>query len=175
MKKYYLFTPGPTPLPEEVREAGSLPMIHHRTDDFIRIYHRCSEDLKYVFQTDRPVYLLLSSGTGIMETAVINFLSPGDTILVINAGKFGERWSHIARAYGIRVIELKYTWGQGFSIRDIRNALKDHPSIKAVYTQLCETSTGVVMDIKKLGALLKNEKPVFVVDAISGLGAEEFH
>lgn len=174
MRKYQLFTPGPTPVPEEIREIASLPLIHHRTDDFIRIYKKCSQGLKTVFQTKQPVIMLLSSGTGAMEAALTNFLSPGDRIIVINAGKFGERWASMARSFGIRVSELKYPWGRTFRLEDIRRALKEHPETRAVYTQLCETSTGVIMDIRRLGALLKKRKQFLAVDAISGLGALPF-
>lgn len=133
------------------------------------------KNLQYIFQTKSPVYILLSSGTGAMETAVTNFLSFQDKIIVINAGKFGERWAHIARKYNITVFELNYAWGQEYNLNDIKKLLTEHPEIRAVYTQLCETSTGVIMNIKKLGNLCKNRPCLLVVDAISGLGAVEFH
>lgn len=174
-KKYCLLTPGPTNIPEEIRQLSALPIIHHRTDDFNEIYKNCMKNLQYVFQTKNPVYIMLSSGTGAMEAAIINFLNFNDTILVINAGKFGERWQNIAQKYNIQVIELIYKWGEGYDINDIKKALEAHPEIKAVYTQLCETSTGVIMDIRPLGLLIKNMPQLLIVDAISGLGAVEFY
>ncbi len=174
MKKYYLFTPGPTPIPEEIRNLANQPIIHHRTEDFIQIYKNTSQNLKYLFQTKYPVYMLLSSGTGAMETAVCNFLNAHDKIIVINAGKFGERWTKIAEQYNIKVIEIPYPWGKKFNLKDIKIVLDHNPDVKAVYTQLCETSTGVIMDIQPLGHYLKNKPQILVVDAISALGAVEF-
>ena len=101
MRKNYLLTPGPTPLPPQVSEAMSRPIIHHRTPQFQAILKEATEGLKYVFQTKNDVFILASSGTGAMEAAVINLLSPGDTGLVVQGGKFGERWTEICKAYGI--------------------------------------------------------------------------
>jgi aspartate aminotransferase-like enzyme len=175
MKKYHLFTPGPTPVPEEIQALACRPVIHHRTDDFIKVYRKCLQDLKHLFRTKNPVHILLSSGTGAMEAAVVNFLCPGDKVLVINAGKFGERWACIAKAYGVDVIELDFPWGRGFEMKQVKKALAMNPDIRAVYTQLCETSTGVIMDIRELGQFLWKKKTLLVVDAISGLGAVDFH
>lgn len=174
MKKYYLFTPGPTPIPEEIRNLANQPLIHHRIEDFIQIYKNTSQNLKYLFQTKYPVYMLLSSGTGAMESAVCNFLNAHDKIIVINAGKFGERWTKIAEQFNVKVIEISYPWGEKFNLKDIKVVLNHNPDVKAVYTQLCETSTGVIMDIRSLGHYLKNKPQILVVDAISALGAVEF-
>ena len=101
MRKNYLLTPGPTPLPPEVRAAMARPIIHHRTPQFQVVLKEAAEGLKYVFQTKNDIFILASSGTGVMEAAVINILSAGDTALIIQGGKFGERWTEICRAYGI--------------------------------------------------------------------------
>ena len=172
MKKNYLLTPGPTPLPPEICESLSRPIIHHRTPQFQAILKEAHEGLKYVFQTKNEVFILASSGTGGMEAAVINLLSPGDTVITVEAGKFGERWTEICRAYGINCEVIKVEWGKAVSPKDIESKLKvSKGKIKAVFTTLCETSTGVATDIKAIGAIVKDTDAVLVVDAISGLGA----
>ena len=171
MRKNYLLTPGPTPLPPEVRAAMSRPIIHHRTPQFQAVLKEATEGLKYVFQTKNDVFILTSSGTGAMEAAVINILSPQDTALVIQGGKFGERWTEICKAYGINAEVLDVEWGKAVEPSELEKRLKANPKIKAVFTTLCETSTGVVNDIASLGRIIKNTDAVLVVDAISGLGA----
>jgi aspartate aminotransferase-like enzyme len=171
MKKNYLLTPGPTPLPPQVLEAMAKPIIHHRTPQFQLILKEVFEGLKYVFQTQNDVYMLASSGTGAMEAAVINLLSPQDTALVVQAGKFGERWTEICLAYGIKPEVIDVEWGKAVDPKVIEKKLKENPDIKAVFTTLCETSTGVATDIKAIGEIVKNTNAVLVVDAISGLGA----
>lgn len=171
MRKNYLLTPGPTPLPPQVCEAMSRPIIHHRTPQFQAILKEAAEGLKYVFQTKNDVFILASSGTGAMEAAVINLLSPGDTGLVVQGGKFGERWTEICKAYGITAEVLDVEWGKAVDPDEIQKKLKANQKIKAVFTTLCETSTGVVNDIEAIGKLLKDTEAVLAVDAISGLGA----
>lgn len=171
MRKNYLLTPGPTPLPPQVCEAMSRPIIHHRTPQFQAILKEAAEGLKYVFQTKNDVFILASSGTGAMEAAVINLLSPGDTALIIQGGKFGERWTEICKAYSINAQVLDVEWGKAVSPDEIQKILKAKNKIKAVFTTLCETSTGVANDIEAIGKVLKDTDAVLVVDAISGLGA----
>ncbi len=171
MKKEYLLTPGPTPLPPQISLAMAQPIIHHRTPQFQEILKEVSVNLKWVFQTVNDVFILSASGTGAMECAVINLLSRGDTALVVQGGKFGERWTEIARAYGIIVEVIDVEWGKAVSAEEIAKRLKACPQIKAVFTTLCETSTGVDNDINKIAQVLKNSAAVLVVDAISGLGA----
>ncbi len=172
MKKNYLLTPGPTPLPPEISESLSRPIIHHRTPQFQAILKEAHEGLKYVFQTKNEVFILTSSGTGGMESAVINFLSAGDTVITVEAGKFGERWTEICKAYGINCEVMKVEWGKAVNPKDIEAKLKAAKGkIKAVFTTLCETSTGVATDIKAIGEVVKATETILVVDAISGLGA----
>jgi len=171
MRKNYLLTPGPTPLPHQVMEAMARPIIHHRTPQFQSILKEATEGLKFVFQTKNDVFILASSGTGAMEAAVINLLSSGDNALVVETGKFGERWTEIAKAYGINAEVLSVEWGKAVDPADIAKKLKANPKIKAVFTTLCETSTGVVNDIAAIGKIVKDTESVLVVDAISGLGA----
>lgn len=171
MRKNYLLTPGPTPLPPEVLEAMSRPIIHHRTPQFQAILKEANEGLKYVFQTKNDVFILASSGTGAMEAAAINLLSAGDTALVVQGGKFGERWTEICKAYGINAEIIDVEWGKGVDPGQIQKKLKANPKIKVVFTTLCETSTGVENDIEAVGRVVKNSEAVLAVDAISGLGA----
>ena len=171
MKKEYLLTPGPTPLPPQVSLAMAKPIIHHRTPQFQEILKEASLGLKWAFQTANDVFIISSSGTGAMEAAVINLLSCGDTALVVQGGKFGERWTEIAKAYGICLEIINVEWGRAVSPAEISQRLKSNPQIKAVFTTLCETSTGVDNDIQAIAAVVKESPAVLVVDAISGLGA----
>ncbi len=171
MQKNYLLTPGPTPLPPQVSLAMARPIIHHRTPQFQAILKEASLGLKWVFQTANDVFIISSSGTGAMEAAVINLLSCGDTALVVQGGKFGERWTEISKSYGINVEVLDVDWGKAVNPQEIGKRLKSNPQIKAVFTTLCETSTGVDNDIKAISAVVKETPAVLVVDAISGLGA----
>jgi aspartate aminotransferase-like enzyme len=147
------------------------PIIHHRTPQFQAVLKEASEGLKYVFQTKNDVFILASSGTGAMEASVVNLLSPGDTAICIQGGKFGERWTEIAQVYGINREVLDVKWGEAVDPKDIEKKLKANPKIKAVFATLCETSTGVASDIEAIGKCIKDTEAALVVDAISGLGA----
>jgi len=179
MLKNYLLTPGPTPIPPRVLETMARPIIHHRTPEFQKIIQEVEEDLKYVYQTKNEVLIFTASGTGAMEGSVINLLSPGDKVLVVRGGKFGERFGDICHAYGIEFIAIDVEWGKAVDPESIRNILEEdkrrttNPErrIKAVYTTLCETSTGVATDIEAIGRILKSYETVLVVDAISALAA----
>ncbi|MCM8800521.1 MAG: alanine--glyoxylate aminotransferase family protein [Candidatus Omnitrophica bacterium] len=172
MHKSYLLTPGPTPIPEAVAQAQARPIIHHRTPQFQKILKEAIEGLKYVFQTNNDVFILTSSGTGAMEAAVANLLSKGDTAITVEGGKFGERWTEICQAYGINCEVIKVEWGRAVEPERIKALLKNlGRKVKAVFTTLCETSTGVVNDIQAIGKIVKDTEAVLVVDAVSGLGA----
>jgi len=171
MKKNYLLTPGPTPLPPQVCESMSRPIIHHRTPQFQAILKEASEGLKYIFQTKSDVFILTSSGTGAMEASVVNLCSSGDTAITIEGGKFGERWTELCKAYGVNAEVIKVEWGKAVDPSEIEKRLKANPNIKAVFTTLCETSTGVTNDIKAIGEVVKKHNAALVIDAISGLGA----
>ncbi|MEK6567371.1 MAG: aminotransferase class V-fold PLP-dependent enzyme, partial [Candidatus Omnitrophota bacterium] len=169
MRKNYLLTPGPTPLPPQVCEALAKPIIHHRTPQFQAILKEAVEGLKYVFQTKSEVFILSSSGTGAMEAAVANLLTSGDSAIIIEGGKFGERWTELAHAYGIKPEVIKVAWGRVFNIEELKDKLKVSQA-KVVFATLCETSTGVDFDIKAIAHAVKNSAAVLAVDAISGLG-----
>ncbi len=171
IKKYYLLSPGPTPVPEDVLAAAAEPIIHHRTPEFSGIFMEVSEGLKYVFGTKEDVFVLTSSGSGAMETAVINTLNPGDKVITLNGGKFGERWGKICRAYGVEVREIELEWGELFSKEELAAELKANPETKAVFATLSETSSGTVYDIQGYGEIVASTEAILVVDGISGLGA----
>lgn len=171
MRKVRLLTPGPTPVPSEALLSMAEPIIHHRTPEFRKILGEAEEGLKYLFQTKNGVLIFASSGTGAMEGAVVNLLSPGDKALVVQGGKFGERWAEICSAYGIETVLIDVEWGKTVEPAVIDRRLEEVPEIKAVFTTLCETSTGVASDIKTIGKLVSKHKAVLVVDAVSGLGA----
>jgi aspartate aminotransferase-like enzyme len=171
IKKYYLLSPGPTPIPDEVLAVAAQPIIHHRTPEFSEIFMQVSEGLKYVFQTKEDVFILTSSGSGAMEAAIVNTLSPGDTVISINGGKFGERWGAICRAYGVNVREIVLEWGVDFSPEQLAAELKAHPGVKAVFSTLSETSSGAIYDIKGYGEVVSRTEAILVVDGISGIGA----
>jgi serine---pyruvate transaminase len=170
IKKYYLLSPGPAPVPENVLSAAAEPIIHHRTPEFSKIFMEVSEGLKTVFGTKEDVYVLTSSGSGAMETAVVNTLSPGDKAITINAGKFGERWGNICKAYGIAHKEIVVEWGKDFTKDQLAAELKADPGIKAVFCQLSETSTGTVYDIRGFAEAVAATPAILVVDGISGMG-----
>ena len=172
--KQRLFTPGPTPLPEEVRLGQAREIVHHRGKEFAQIFKEVRQGLKYVFQTEEEVFVFTASGTGAMEAAIANLLSSGDRVLVIKGGKFGERWAEIATAFGVQVIPLDVRWGSAPDPGLIKKKLTAHQEIKAVFTQLVETSTGVVYDIKAIVEVVRPTEAILVVDAISGLGAQFF-
>ncbi len=174
MKKQYLLTPGPTPIPPNVALKEALPILHHRTSEFAEIYKDVAEGLKYVFQTKNDVYMLAASGTGAMEMAVVNLLSAGDEIIVASCGNFGDRWKKIAETYGVKVTSVSVEWGKVVVPAEIEKALKANPNIKAVYTTFTETSTGVANDIKAIGDIVAKTNAVLVVDTISGLAGQEF-
>jgi len=172
MRKNYLLTPGPTPLPPQVCEAMARPIIHHRTPQFQASLKEATDGLKYAFQTQGDVFILASSGTGAMEAAVVNLLSTGDTALTVQGGKFGERWTELCQSYGINAEILDVEWGKAVDPDVIKSKIQNPKSkIKAVFVTLCETSTGVVNDIEAIGRVVKDTGAVLVVDAISGLGA----
>lgn len=170
MKKY-IFTPGPVPVPNEVLVEMAKPIIHHRTEEFENIVAEVREGLKYIFQTKQEVFILASSGTGAMEGAVSNTLSRDDKVLVVNGGKFGERWGKICRAYGLEVEEIMVEWGRVVDPDLIKNTLDKDPSIKAVLIQASETSTGVKHPTEDISKITRERDDVIlIVDGITAVG-----
>ncbi len=174
MLKKYLLAPGPTPIPSEVLTAMSMPIIHHRSTDFTPVLESARKGLQWLYQTKNDVLILCATGTGGMVGSVNNFFNPGDKVIVINGGKFGERWTNICQAYGLQVHEIQVEWGYAVKPEMIEDALKKNPDVKGVFVQASETSTGVYHDIKTLSKIIKNrENTLFIVDAISALTAHD--
>ena len=169
MIKHYLLSPGPTPVPNEVVLAMSETMIHHRTPQFNKIFDEARQGLKKLFGTKNDVLMLASSGTGAMEASVANLFSQGDKVLVINGGKFGERWLNIANAFGLNSVELKVEWGQAVRVDAVDKQLKAHPDLKGVMIQASETSTTVLHPVREIAKLIKNG-PLFLVDGVTAVG-----
>jgi aspartate aminotransferase-like enzyme len=171
VEKKYLFSPGPTMLPPEVLLKMAEPIMHHREPEFEKIFAEIREDLKYLFQTKNEVLVFTSSGTGAMEGAVSNILSKGDKAIVVRGGKFGERWGEICKAYGVEFIAIDVEWGRAVDPEKIQKILESDPSIRAVYTQATETSTGVLHPVKKIAEMVgRYENTIMVVDGITGIG-----
>jgi aspartate aminotransferase-like enzyme len=174
MDKYYLLAPGPTPIPPEVLLRMAGPIVHHRAPAYEKILQEVRDGLKYLFQTKKEVLIFASSGTGAMEGAVTNTLCAGDKAIVVEGGKFGERWANICKAYGVKALVFPVEWGQAIDPALIAQALQKDPSIKAVLTQATETSTGVLYPIKEIAEIVSRYPgTIMVVDGISHLGAVE--
>jgi aspartate aminotransferase-like enzyme len=169
MIKHYLLSPGPTPIPNEVALAMSATMIHHRTPQFNEVFEDARKALKELFGTRNDVLVLASSGTGAMEASIANLFSPGDKVLVVNGGKFGERWLNISNAYGLNAIEMKVPWGQAVQVADVEKRLKAHPDLRGVMIQASETSTTVLHPVKEIARLIK-DGPLFLVDGVTAVG-----
>ena len=169
MIKQYLLSPGPTPIPNEVALAMSQTMIHHRTPQFNKVFEEVRQGLKTLFGAKGDVLILASSGTGAMEAAVANLFSPRDKVLVINGGKFGERWLNISTAFGLNPIEIKVEWGKAVKVEEVEKQLKAHPDLQGVMVQASETSTTVLHPVKEIATLTRNG-PLLLVDGVTAVG-----
>ena len=173
MSNAILLAPGPVQLHPEVQKILAQPMIHHRTPEFDEILKRVLLNLKFLFQTENPVFLHTSTGSGGMESLLVNLLSDGDEVLTIVSGKFGERWADMAEAFGAKTHRLKVEWGHAVSVSEVADILAQNKNIKLVLTQACETSTATAHDIKALGAMIAKTETLFLVDGITAVGAYE--
>ena len=168
--KQNLRTPGPTPVPDDIVEAMSNPMINHRGPEFLDLISRVTEQLKQVFVTRHDVYILTASGTGALEASIVNTLSPGDKVLSATAGAFGTRFTEIALAYGAQVEHLEFEWGTPVDPDAVRQALRKNPEIKAVLVTHNETSTGITHPLEAIAEIVKGEfDKLLLVDAVSSL------
>lgn len=174
LRKNRLFTPGPTPLLPAAQFAEASFAAHHRTADFRNLFTRVLADMKEFIGTQNDVLVLACSGTGVMEASVSNLTSPGDKILVLTAGKFGERWTALGKAFGCNVDTVSKPYGETFSLDEVRAKLT--PDVRAVYVQATETSTGARHDVKGIAKLVRaaGDDLLLVVDAITGLGTTHF-
>ncbi len=170
VRKQRLLTPGPTPLYPPALHAMMASDIHHRTEDFRNLYKQALADLKEVMGTSHDVLCFAASGTGAMDAAVSNLFSRGDKVIVCSAGKFGERWAEIAKAYGLQANVLTAEYGDVVSPERVAEALHSEPDTRGVFVQACETSTGAQHDVHAMAKLVARTGAIFVVDAITGLG-----
>jgi aspartate aminotransferase-like enzyme len=171
IRKQRLFTPGPTPLHPAVQEAMARPVLHHRTEEFRQVFRECTDGLQRFLKTTSEVVVLACSGTGGMEAALANVLSPGERMLALVAGNFGERWVAIGKAHGMDVHTLTAEPGAAVEPEEVERALRADSAIRAVFVQHNESSTGARHDIEALAALTRKRDVLLVVDAISGAGA----
>ena len=170
IKKQRLLTPGPTPLYPPALHAMMASDLHHRTEDFRNVYRSALADLKEVMATTHDVLLFAASGTGVMDAAVSNLFSAGDKVIVCSAGKFGERWVEIAKAYGLNAIVLQKEYGDVVSPEEVAETLRRESGVKGVFLQASETSTGAAFDVEGMGRVVSPSGALLIVDAITGLG-----
>jgi aspartate aminotransferase-like enzyme len=173
MIKQLLLAPGPTPVPARVRLAMAQPMFHHRTPQFSALFGEVRDVLRELYQTAEDVLVLASSGTGAMEAAVTNCFDPGDEVVVINGGKFGERWLKLASTFGLKPIEIRVEWGRAVRPDQVAQALEEHPKARGVLAQASETSTTAVHPIEQLAEITRTRDALLVVDGITAVGVYE--
>ncbi|MDH3198323.1 MAG: alanine--glyoxylate aminotransferase family protein [Candidatus Krumholzibacteria bacterium] len=173
MKHAKLFTPGPTAVPTEVLEAQSRPLIHHRTRAFHDAHLEVIAGLQYAMRTQHAVVVLTASGTGAMEATVTNLTAPGEKVVVTEVGKFSERWSEIARAYGVEVVAVEAPWGESVPPEAVARAFDAHPDAKALFTTHSETSTGALQDVAAQSRVAKERGALVAVDAITSVCAHD--
>ncbi len=173
MPKPRLLTPGPTEVPEAALLGMARQVTHHRTPEFRGLMAEVFAGLKYAFATENDVLVLTSSGTGAMEAAMVNLVPRGGKAIVLESGKFAERWRKIAERFGIQVVRYEVPWGEPFEAAEVARLLEEHPDTAAVFATLLETSTGVGHDIEAIGRVVAPSNALLVVDGISGVGAME--
>ncbi len=173
LAKNRVLTPGPTALLPDAQFAQAAASMHHRTDAFVELFRTVRSGLKQLFRTQRDVLVFAASGSGGLEACVANAIHEGDTVISVNAGKFGERWTKMNAAYGARVIELKVEHGRAVEVADVEKALSENPQTRAVFVQGSESSTGTVHPVREIAALLKHRDTLMCVDAITWIGAHE--
>ena len=170
MKKTYLLTPGPTPLPESVVSVFARPIIHHRTPMFQTLFEDVKAGLKYLYQTKQDVMILAATGTGAMDAAVSNIFKKGDKVITINGGKFGERWTKISKAYGLNPVEIKLEPGDAVEPKQLEEVVRANPDAKGILFQASETSTGVKMPTQEICRIAKSSDMLSICDAITACG-----
>ncbi len=169
--KNLLLTAGPVPISPAVQKILSQPMIHHRGNEFLQIFKRLTESLKYLFQTKHEIIILTTSGTGGMEAVITNLFSPRETVLVVENGKFSERWSQLAETFGLEVKRIKIPWGKSITVEALQQGVQATPLLKAIFLTHCETSTGALADLEKIIPVVRSlSDALIIVDAVSSAG-----
>jgi len=167
-----LLTVGPTAVRPKIQKIISQPLIYHRSEEFIQSFERLTDNLKYIFQTEQEVIILNASGTGGMDATIANLFSPGESVLVVENGKFSSRWAQIAECYGLEVKRISLHWGKSITAGEISQALKKYPQLKAVFLTHCETSTGALTNLPEIIPVIRqNSEALVIVDAISSIAA----
>lgn len=169
MRKPLLFLPGPMQVPDHVRAAGDRPLFNHRSPQMLELLSKLEAGCRPLFGTTGNVVFLASSGTGAMESAIVNLTSPGDEVIVVVGGTFAGRWSDIAKAYGLRVHPVDVDWRKGATFAEVEKALGEHPKAELVFHTWSESSTGVLNDMADIGKLVRSQNKIYVADAVSGL------
>ncbi|HUP58012.1 MAG TPA: alanine--glyoxylate aminotransferase family protein [Bdellovibrionota bacterium] len=170
MRKTYLLTPGPTQIPESVLATFAQPIVHHRTVAFEKVFEEVRAGLKYLFQTKQEVLILTATGSGAMDAAVSNVFRKGEKVITVNGGKFGERWTKIARAYGLNAVEIALENGDSLEPAKLREVVRANSDAKAILFQASETSTGALMPTREIAAIASEAGMLSVCDAITALG-----
>lgn len=173
MKKTYLLTPGPTPVPERVLARLGAPLLHHRTTEFQKLFQEIRDHLKLLFQTKNEVLVLATTGTGAMDASVCNLFSAGEEVITINAGKFGERWTQIAKAYGLHPHELSLERGKSLDLKQLENWVSQHSNAKGILFQASETATGLKLPSREIAKIAKKFGMLSICDAITACGVFE--
>jgi aspartate aminotransferase-like enzyme len=173
MHKKFLLAPGPTPVPERARLAMAKSLIHHRGPEFKELFAEVSEHLAWLFQTEQRVLTITASGTGTFEAALANFTSPGDTVISIGGGKFGERWGKMAAAFNMNVVQIDVEWGQAVDPDAVAEALETHPDCSMVTLTASETSTGVLHPFEDVAEVVSDSDALFAVDGITAVGVHD--
>jgi aspartate aminotransferase-like enzyme len=174
MFKTRLFSPGPTPVPEETMLALARPMFHHRTPEYCQLLEQLTGDMKYILQTAQDVFTFTGSGTAGMEAAVANVVARGEKMIAVRGGKFGERWGEIGKAFGAQVVNVDIEWGTAITAAQVADLLKKHPDAAGVFIQQCETSTATAFDVEAIAKAVAPTPALLVVDGISSIGAVPF-
>ncbi len=172
MKPARLFTPGPTEVPPAVLETQARPLINHRTDAFREVHFDCIRGMQQLMGTKDPVVITTSSGTGAMESVVVNYTQPGEKVLVTRLGKFSERWRDICQAYGLETVVIETEWGKATDPQVVEDAFKANPGISCLFTTHSETSTGTIQDVKTFAEIARRHGALIAVDGITSVGAE---
>lgn len=175
MYKKLLLAPGPTPLPQEVKIEGAKDIVHHRHPDSKKALGVCMDNFKWLLGTTNDVFLLASSGSGAMESAVQNIVNPGDKVIVVNAGNFGTRWLKLVKAFKANVVEIGKTWDKIVTPEELKKKLDENPDTKAVFCQLSETSTGACSNVREFAEIISKTPAISVVDGVSGVGVVPFY
>lgn len=169
MRKPVLFLPGPMQVPDRIRAAGDRPLFSHRSKPMLELLDKLEAGCRPLFGTSSDVLFLAASGTGSMESAIVNLTSPGDEIIVVVGGTFSERWKSIATGYGLTVRVVEVDWRRGASLSDVQKGLEQWPNAQVVFITWSESATGVLIDLEEIGKLVRSQNKILVADAVSGL------